>query len=317
MAHHYAYMKRVAEVCEPESYEEAAEDANWRTAMEEEMRALAENETWDLVDAPKGVKPIGCRWVYKIKYNADGSINRYKPRLVAKGYAQKHGIDYDEMFAPIAKITTVRVLLAVAAAKGWHLHQMDVKNAFLEGELEEQVYMVQPPGFHSKTNSSAVCQLKKSLYGLKQTPRAWNTKITQQLLKMSFETSKADSSLFVRKTRLGPMSILLYVDDLIITGADLDEINHVRRELGASFDMKDLGDLHYFLGIEVIRTPDGILISQRHYALGMLFKFGMANCKLISMPPDRTVKHRPDSGRVCDPTRFRRIVGSLIYLTIT
>jgi hypothetical protein len=113
------------------------------------------------------------------------------------------------------------------------------------------------------------------------------------------------------------MSILLYVDDLIITGADLDEINHVRRELGASFDMKDLGDLHYFLGIEVIRTPDGILISQRHYALGMLFNFGMANCKLISMPPDRTVKHRPDSGRVCDPTRFRRIVGSLIYLTIT
>jgi hypothetical protein len=121
MAHHYAYMARVAEVREPESYEEAAEDANWRTAMEEEMLALAENETWDLVDALKGVKLIGCRWVYKIKYNADGSINRYKARLVAKGYAQKHGIDYDETFAPVAKMTTVRVLLAVAAAKGWHL----------------------------------------------------------------------------------------------------------------------------------------------------------------------------------------------------
>jgi hypothetical protein len=122
MAHHYAYMACVAEVCEPETYEEAAEDANWRTAMEEEMLALAENETWDLVDAPKGVKPIGCRWVYKIKYNADGSINRYKARLVAKGYAQKHDIDYDEMFPPVAKMTTVWVLLAVAAAKGWHLH---------------------------------------------------------------------------------------------------------------------------------------------------------------------------------------------------
>jgi hypothetical protein len=124
-------------VCEPDSYAETAEDANWRAAMEEEMHALAENETWDLVDTPKGVKPIGCKWVYKIKYNSDGSNNRCKARLVAKGYAQKHGIDYDEMFAPVAKMTTVRVLLAVAAAKGWHLHQMDVKNVFLQGDLEE------------------------------------------------------------------------------------------------------------------------------------------------------------------------------------
>jgi hypothetical protein len=177
--------------------------------------------------------------------------------------------------------------------------------------------MVRPPGFHSDTNSSAVCRLKKSLYGLKQAPRAWNTKITQQLRKMSFETSKADSSLFVRKTRLGPISILLYVNDLIITCADLDEINRVKRELVALFDMKDLGDLHYFLGIEVIRTPEGILISQRHYALDMLFKFGMADCRPISTPLVRTVKHRLDSGRICDPTRFRRIVRSLIYLTIT
>jgi hypothetical protein len=179
MAHHYAYMTRATKVREPESFEEAAEDANWRTAMEEEMHALAENETWDLVDAPKGVKPIGCKWVYKIKYDTYGSINRYKAQLVANGYAQKHGIDYNETFAPVAKMMIVRVFLAVATAKGWHLHQMDVKNAFLQGELEEQVYMVQPPGFHSGTNNSAVCRLKKSLYGLKQAPRAWNTKITQ------------------------------------------------------------------------------------------------------------------------------------------
>jgi hypothetical protein len=134
---------------------------------------------------------------------------------------------------------------------------------------------------------------------------------------MSFETSKADSSLFIRKTRLGSISILLYVDDLIITGADLDEINRVKRELAASFDMKDLEDLHYFLGIEVICTPEGILISQRHYVLSMLFKFGMANYKSIATPLDRTVKHHPDSGKVCNPTWFRRIVGNLIYLTIT
>jgi hypothetical protein len=177
--------------------------------------------------------------------------------------------------------------------------------------------MVQPLGFHSGTNTSAVCRLKKSLYGLKQAPRAWNAKITQRLRKMSFETSKSNSSLFIRKTRLGPISILLYVDDLVITGADLEEINRVKHQLAASFEMKDLGDLHFFLGIEVIRTPEGILMSQRHYALSMLFKFGMAECKTISTPLDRTDKFRPDSGRVCDPTRFRQVVGSLIYLTIT
>ena len=182
------------------------------------MHALAKNETWDLVDAPRGLKPIGCRWVYKVKYNTDDSVNWYKARLVGKGYAQKHDIDYDETFAPVAKMTIVRVLLAVAAAKGWHLHQMDVKNAFLQGELEEQVYMVQPPG-------------------------------------------------------------------------ELEE--------------------------QVIRTPEGILISQRHYVLSMLFKFGMADCKSVSTPLNRIVKLRPDSGKVCDSMRFRQIVGSLIYLTIT
>ena len=123
------------------------------------MHALTENETWDLVDAPKGVKPIGCMWVYKVKYNTDGSLNRYKAPLVAKGYAQQHGINYDETFVPVAKMTTIRVFLAVAATKGWHLHQMDVKNVFLQGDLEEQLYMVQPLGFQSGLNTSAVCRL--------------------------------------------------------------------------------------------------------------------------------------------------------------
>ena len=137
--------------------------------------------------------------MYKVKYNTDGSVNRYKARLVAKGYVQKHDINYDETFAPVAKMTIIHVLIVVATAKGWHLHQMDVKNAFLQGELEEQVYLVQPPGFHSRTNTSVVCQLKKSLYGLKQAPRAWNAKITQRLHRMGFATSKSDSSLFIRK----------------------------------------------------------------------------------------------------------------------
>ena len=175
MAHHYVYMKKVVEVREPESYVEATKGANSRSAMEEEMHAVAENEMWD---TPKGVTPIGCRWVYKVKYNTNGSVNRYKAWLVAKGYVQQHDIDSDETLVPVVNMTTICVLLVIAEAKGRHLRQMDVKNAFLQGELEEQVYMVQPPGFQSGRNTLVVCRLKKSPYGLKQAPRAWNAKIT-------------------------------------------------------------------------------------------------------------------------------------------
>ena len=174
------------------------------------------------------MKPIGCRWEYKIKYSTNGSVNRYKAWLVAKGYAQQHGIDYDEMFSLFAKLTSVHVLLAVAATKGWYLHQMDVKNVFLQGELEEHVYMVQPPRFQSGMNTSAVCKLKKSLYGLKQVLRAWNTKIMQRLRRMSFVPPKSNSSLFVRPSQTRPVSILLYVNYLVIVGADLGEIARVK-----------------------------------------------------------------------------------------
>ena len=142
-------------------------------------------------------KPIGCRWIYKVKHNADGSVNRLKARLVAKGYAQTHGIDYEETFAPTAKMTTVRTVIAVAAAKGWHLHQMDVKNDFLQDELEEEVYMIQPPGFESRVHPSVVCRLKKPLYGLKQAPRVWHSKITHYLHQIGFRMSKSDTCLHI------------------------------------------------------------------------------------------------------------------------
>ena len=148
--------------------------------MNEEIRALSKNKTWDLVPTSLNKKLIGCRWIYKVKYNADGSVNRYKAQLVAKGYAQTHGVDYEETFAPVEKMMTVRTVIALVAVKGWYLHQMDVKNAFLQGELEEE-YMVQPPGFNSSTHTKAICRLKKPLSGLKQAPRAWHSKITQCL----------------------------------------------------------------------------------------------------------------------------------------
>ena len=177
--------------------------------------------------------------MYKVKYNTDISINRYKAQLVEKGYTQQHDIDYNETFAPVAKMTTARVLLAVAATKGWHLHQMDVKNAFPQGELEEQLYMVQPPVFQSGMNTSVICRLKKSLYKLKQAPCAWNMKITQRMRRMGFAPLKSDTSLFVQSSQSRPISILLYVDDLVIAGADLGEINCVKSQLAASLLPRD------------------------------------------------------------------------------
>jgi transposase InsO family protein len=167
---------------EPTNYEEAAKNIKWRDAMEEEMTALRQNQTWELVPKPNGVKPISCKWVYKVKTKADGSIERYKARLVARGFSQQYGLDYDETFSPVAKMTTVRVLLALAASKGWKIWQMDVKNAFLHGELDREIYMNQPQGFVSKSHPEYVCKLKKALYGLKQAPRAWYGKIAEFLI---------------------------------------------------------------------------------------------------------------------------------------
>ena len=318
MAYHYAFMMKVATVREPETFSEAAKDPRWIEAMNEEMRALRKNETWDLVPHSPHRKAIGCRWIYKVKYNADGSVNRYKARLVAKGYAQTHGVDYEETFAPVAKMTTVRTVTALAAAKGWHLHQIDIKNAFLQGELEEEVYMVQPPGFESSIHPKAVCRLKKPLYGLKQAPRAWHSKITQYLHQIGFRMSKSDNSLYIRSDSTSSIVIILYVDDLVIGGENLVEINKVKSLLSDKFEMTDMKELHYFLGIEVIRTPAGIIISQRHYILNLLYKFGMTECKSIATPLDRNLKLDADSGaKECEPTQYRQLIGSLIYLTIT
>ena len=147
MVYHYAFMMKVATDREPESFAEAAKNPRWVEAMNEEMQALSKNETWDLVPHSSHKKAIGCRWIYKVNYNADNSFNRYKARLVVKGYAQTHSVDYEETFALVAKMKTIRTVIALVAAKGWHLHQMDVKNTILQGELEEEVYMIQPSGF--------------------------------------------------------------------------------------------------------------------------------------------------------------------------
>ncbi|MCO5609324.1 hypothetical protein L7F22_063550 [Adiantum nelumboides] len=200
----------------------------WEQAMDEEMVAIDINETWELVPLPEGKKSIGCKWVYKVKHNADGIISRYKARLVAKGYAQMYGIDYDKTFSPISKMATICTVIAVAASKGWLLHQMDVKNAFLHGDLQEVVYMEQPQGYEDVKHPGYVCKLKKALYELKQAPRAWHARIVAYLVAIGFHMSNADHSLYVRKNENGIVIVCIYVDDLIIGGDNEGEIMHVK-----------------------------------------------------------------------------------------
>ncbi len=192
---------------------------------------------------------------------------RYKARLVAKGYAQTYGIDYEETYSPVAKMTIVRAIIDMATSKGWSLHQMDVKNAFLHGDLQEEVYMEQPLGYLDQTYPNLVCRLKKALYGLKQAPRVWSNKIGQYLVISGFQTSNADFSLYVKKTNHGIVIIVIYVNDLIIIGNSDAYIFDLNKLLKQKFEMKDLGELRYFLGIEVIQAPKGIWLLQRQYAL--------------------------------------------------
>jgi hypothetical protein len=217
VAHHYAYMVRVIQKVEPTCFEQAVGNPKWDNAMDEEMATLDPNATWELVALPKDKKPIGCKWVYKVKHNADGYVSRYKARLVAKGYAQIYGINYEETYSPVAKMTIIKTIIVMAKAKGWSLHQMDVNNVFLHGDLHEEVYMEQPPSYVDQTRPNLVCRLKKTLYGLKQAPRDWSDKIGQYIITSGFQTSNVDFSLYVKKTDHGIIVIVIYVDDFIIT----------------------------------------------------------------------------------------------------
>ncbi|MCO5609434.1 hypothetical protein L7F22_063660 [Adiantum nelumboides] len=211
-----AFMAKISHIKEPQSYEEDFTKQEWLAAMDEEYNALLKNDTWKLVDLPQGKKTIGSKWVYKVKLNVNGSIDKHKARLVAKGFAQHYGEDYDETFAPVAKMTMVRLTIALATFFGWILTQMDVNNAFLNGNLEEEVYMHQPQGYVDYNHAHKVCQLRKALYGLKQTSRAWYKKIDIFFVSLGFHNSSMDPTLYIKSNNNDIILLILYVDDLII-----------------------------------------------------------------------------------------------------
>ncbi|CAA7399994.1 unnamed protein product [Spirodela intermedia] len=235
---------------EPVSFVEAEGHPSWRKAMEEEMASIEENRTWSLVDLPHGRRAIGLKWVYKVKRDENGAVAKYKARLVVKGYAQRQGIDYDEVFAPVAQLDTVRLLIALAAHEGWEVHHMDVKLAFLNGDLKEEVYVEQPAGFISTGNEHKVLKLKKALYGLHQAPRAWNAKLDETLLSFRFRRSPSEHAIYTKWNGEAQLVVGVYVDDLVIIGASCDDIKYFKKEMADVFKMSDLGLLRYYLGIE-------------------------------------------------------------------
>ncbi|KAM1944122.1 hypothetical protein ACFX15_012370 [Malus domestica] len=285
--------------------------------MAEELQALHENNTWTIVKLPKGKKAVGSRWVYKTKFHSDGTIERNKSRLVAQGFTQTYGVDYKETFADVAKINIVRVLLSVAINKAWPLFQMDVKNAFLYGELEEEVFMKLPPGHPKSNNPEMVCKLHKSIYSLKQSPRAWYAKLSHVLERVGFYRSNADSSLFVRASTPSKLMVLIYVDDLIVTGANMSEISALKQYLNHKFAIKYLDILKYFLGIEMRHSHKGCFLNQRKYVIDLLREANMTDCKPARTPLNSDLKLQSHGDLIPNIEYYQRLVGKLIYLTIT
>ncbi|GKV50509.1 hypothetical protein SLEP1_g57212 [Rubroshorea leprosula] len=300
---------------EPSNYSQAVKDENWRQAMETEIKALEDNQTWILTELPEGKVPIGCKWVYKIKYKTNGTIERYKARLVAKGFTQQEGLDYHETFAPVAKLVTLRCLLAVAANQNWSLHQLDVQNAFLHGDLHEEVYMKIPLGF-SRQGENRVCKLQKSLYGLKQASHNGFAKLSSALLEVGFLSSPVDPSLFTRIN--GAVKMFVLVGVLVLHGNDVAVISFLKSFLHSRFHMKDLGILKYFLGIEVARSSKGIFLNQRKYILDILSDSGYMGCKPRAFPMEQNIKLDTSSSELLsNPSLYRRLIGRLLYLTVT
>eukprot|EP00253_Pinus_taeda_P025760 PITA_25760 len=253
--------------------------------MNEEYHSLLANDTWDLVPLPKGRKLVRCKWVYRTKYGPDGKVDKHKARLVAKGFSQVEGIDYTETFSPVAKMNSIRLVLSLAASLKWEVHQMDVKSAFLHGDLHEEIYMEQPNGF-IQTDSSLVCRLKKSLYGLKQAPRAWYAKMNSFLLESGFSRCYSDNTVYTKKVGNSLIILVLYVDDLILTGSDPNLVNHVKSSLKKKFEMTDLGNLHYFLGLKVLQSKEGISLSQSNAKAAPLL-VGFTDSDWAGDPDDR------------------------------
>ncbi|KAL2248611.1 UNVERIFIED_CONTAM: Retrovirus-related Pol polyprotein from transposon RE1 [Sesamum indicum] len=298
---------------EPKSFNQAIKQKEWKDAMLVELKALEKNQTWEITELPKNKRTIGCKWIFKLKLKPDGTIERYKARLVAKGYNQLEGIDYFDSFSPVAKAVTVRIFIALAAKFNWHLHQLDINNAFLHGTIDEEIYMEAPEG--SNIPKGYVCKLKRSLYGLKQASRQWNQEFTSKLESYGFIQCKHDYCLFTKLTSTGFYCLLVYVDDVLLAGPSEHTLSEIKLYLDRLFTIKDLGEARFFLGLEIARSKQGITITQAKYIKDIVDDAKLASAKATTTPFPAGFKLTAyEDELLTNPEQYRRLLGRLLYL---
>ena len=306
---------------EPQSIEEALESKlseKWKEAADSEYKSLMENGTWELVELPSGQKPVECKWIFKTKHGSDEKVEHYKARLMAKGYAQKYGEHYNDTFSPVVWYSSVQALLAFAVQNGMLIHQMDIVTAFLNRTLDEEIYMEQPPGYVKEGKERFVCKLKKSIYGLKQSPKCWNTVFKEHMESTNFKQCTTDPCIFVSSEGTDLTIIAVYIDDLIIITKTPEKMRWIKNSLATRFKLKDLGKLHYCLGITIEYDEKCLWMHQRQYIHSLLERYGLSQAKPSTTPADNKVKLVKDDGvsKLVDPICYQSMVGSLLYAAI-
>ncbi|GJY03944.1 putative ribonuclease H-like domain-containing protein [Tanacetum coccineum] len=301
---------------EPKRISQALRDPAWVEAMQEELLQFKLQKVWILVDLPKGHRAIGTKWVYRNKKDERGIVIRNKARLVAQGHTQEEGIDYDEVFAPVARIEAIRIFLAYASYMGFMVYQMDVKSAFLYGQIEEEVYVCQPPGFEDPDHPNKVYKVVKALYGLHQAPRAWYDTLATYLLSNGFQRGQIDQTLFIKRHKGHILLVQIYVDDIIFGSTKKELCDEFEKLMKDKFQMSSMGELTFFLGLQVQQKKNGIFISQDKYVHEILKKFNYSDVKSASTPTDleKPLVQDGDAADV-DEHLYRSMIGSLMYLT--
>ena len=309
---HVAFLSSI----EPKNVKEASTDDYWIIAMQEELNQFERNDVWDLVPRPSDQSVIGTKWVFKNKADEQGNITRNKARLVAQGYNQEEGIDYEETFAPVARLEAIRILLAYACFHNFKLYQMDVKSAFLNGFIKENVFVEQPPLFQHEKFPDHVYKLKKALYGLKQAPRAWYDRLKSYLINSGFEIGKVDQTLFIQKKKQDILIVQIYVDDIIFGSTNDKLCQEFSKIMTNEFEMSHMGELTYFLGLQIKQIENGIFISQEKYCNNLIKRFAMENTSAKPTPMSTTVHlEKDENGKSVDQKLYRSMIGSLLYLT--
>ncbi|GJZ86559.1 retrovirus-related pol polyprotein from transposon TNT 1-94 [Tanacetum coccineum] len=312
----FCYYDAFLTTVEPKTYKDALTQACWIEAMQEELNEFERLEVWELIPRPDKVMMITLKWIYKVKLDELGGILKNKARLVARGYRQEEGIDFEESFAPVARLEAIRIFFAFSAHINMVVYQMDVKTAFLNGNPREDVYVSQPDGFVDKDNPNHVYKLKKALYGLKQAPRAWYDMLSSFLISQDFSKGSVDPTLFIRRDGKELLLVQIYVDDIIFVASTPELCDLFSKIMCSKFKMSMMGKISFFLGLQISQSPRGIFINQSKYALESLKKYGFDSCDPVDTPMVEKSKLDEDKeGKAVDPSHYCGMIGTLLYLT--